>query len=194
MATANPVHGLHSPVVVAKKATGWYIAAAIIFIVLGMLAIFEPGVAGLGITILVGWLFIFGGVTHLIAAFKGGSAKHIIFQVLVGILYLVGGFYCITHPLLAISTLTLVLAAIILAEGVLEIVSYFRLRNEGASGWVLFNGIVTLLLGGMIWFHWPSSSIWAIGILVGVNLLMTGVTRLMLGMAARKLVTHTAAQ
>jgi uncharacterized membrane protein HdeD (DUF308 family) len=190
MATANPVHGLHSPLSVAKKATGWYIAAAVIFILLGMFAIIEPGVAGLGITLLVGWLFIVGGVTHFIAAFKGGGAKHVIFQVLVGILYLVGGFYCISHPLLAIGTLTLVLAAIILAEGVLEVVSYFRMRNEGASGWVLFNGLVTLLLGAMIWFHWPSSSIWAIGILVGVNLIMTGVTRLMLGLAARKLVAR----
>ena len=192
MATANPVHGLHGPLLVAKKATGWYIAAAIIFIVLGMLAIFEPGVAGLGITLLIGWLFIFGGVTHFIAAFKGGSAKHIIFQVLVGILYLIGGFYCLSHPLLAIGTLTLLLASIILAEGVLEIVSYFRLRNEGASGWILFNGLVTVLLGGMIWFHWPSSSVWAIGILVGVNLTMTGITRLMLGLAARRLVSHAA--
>jgi uncharacterized membrane protein HdeD (DUF308 family) len=191
MATANPVHGLHGPLVVAKKATGWYIAAAIIFIVLGMFAIIEPGVAGLGITLLVGWLFVFAGVTHFIAAFKGGSAKHIIFQVLMGILYVVGGFYCITHPLLAIGTLTLVLAAVILVEGVLEIISYFRSRSEGASGWMLFNGLVTLLLGGMIWFHWPSSSIWAIGILVGVNLVMTGVTRLMLGMAARRLVART---
>lgn len=192
MSTASPIHGLHGPLVVAKKATGWYIAAAVIFILLGLFAIIEPGVAGLGITLFVGWLFILGGVTHFIAAFKGGGAKLIIFQVLMGILYLVGGFYCITHPLLAISTLTLVLASIILVEGVLEIVSYFRLRNEGASGWVLFNGVVTLLLGGMIWFHWPSSSIWAIGILVGVNLMMTGVTRLMLGLAARKLITHTA--
>ena len=93
--------------------------------------------------------------------------------------------------LLAIGTLTLVLAAVILVEGVLEIISYFRSRSEGASGWMLFNGLVTLLLGGMIWFHWPSSSIWAIGILVGVNLVMTGVTRLMLGMAARRLVART---
>jgi uncharacterized membrane protein HdeD (DUF308 family) len=192
MATASPIHGLHGPLMVAKKATGWYIAAAIIFILLGVFAILEPGIAALGITLLIGWLLLFGGVTHFIAAFKGSGAKHIIFQVLVGILYLIGGFYCLSHPLLAIGTLTLLLASIILAEGVLEIVSYFRLRNEGASGWILFNGLVTVLLGGMIWFHWPSSSVWAIGILVGVNLMMTGITRLMLGLAARRLVSHAA--
>ena len=88
--------------------------------------------------------------------------------------------------------LTLLLAAVILAGGVLEIITYFRLKGENASGWMLFNGIIALLLGGMIWFHWPSSSVWAIGILVGTTLLMTGMTRLMFGLAARRLVRHAA--
>ena len=110
-----------------------------------------------------------------------------ILQTLVGILYLIGGGYFLTHTIMGVSTLTLLLAGIILAEGVMELVAYFRLKSVGGSGWLLVNGVVTLLLGGLIWFHWPSSSVWAIGTLVGVNLLMTGFSRLMLGMAARKL-------
>jgi len=186
MATASPAQGWQSPLRATKKITGWYIVAAVLFIVLGMFAIIEPAVAGLGVTLLVGWLLIFGGIAHLIAAFKGGGARHVVLQILIGVAYLVGGIYCLTHPLLAIGTLTLLLAAVILAGGVLEIISYFRLKGEGASGWMLFNGVIAILLGGMIWFHWPSSSVWAIGILVGVNLLMTGMTRLMFGLAARK--------
>jgi uncharacterized membrane protein HdeD (DUF308 family) len=155
--------------------------------VLGMFAVIEPAVAGLGLTLLLGWLLIFSGVTHFIGAFKGGGAKQVIHQVLISLLYMIGGFYCLTHPLLAVSTLTLILAAVILAGGILEIISYFRLRGEFGSGWLLFNGTASLLLGGMIWFHWPSSSVWAIGTLVGVKLLMTGVTRLMFGLAARRL-------
>lgn len=190
MATASPAQGLRGPIGVAKRISGWYIAAAVLFIFLGIFAIIEPGVAGLGVTLLVGWLLIFGGVMHFVAAFKGGGAKHVIFQVLIGILYLIGGFYFLTHTIMAVGTLTLLLAGIILAEGVLEIIAYFRTRGEGASGWLLLNGIITLLLGGLIWFHWPSSSVWAIGTLVGVNLLMTGISRLMFGMAARKLLKH----
>jgi len=186
MATTSPAQGWQSPLRATKKITGWYIVAAVLFIVLGMFAIIEPAVAGLGVTLLVGWLLIFGGIAHLIAAFKGGGARHVVLQILIGVAYLVGGIYCLTHPLLAIGTLTLLLAAVILAGGVLEIISYFRLKGEGASGWMLFNGVIAILLGGMIWFHWPSSSVWAIGILVGVNLLMTGMTRLMFGLAARK--------
>lgn len=106
---------------------------------------------------------------------------------LAAIVDLVGGLYCRTHPFLAIGTLTVLLAAVIIVGGMLEIVSYFRLRSEGASRWVLFNGLVGLVLGVMMMLHWPSSSVWAIGILVGVHLLTTGMTRLMFGMAIRRL-------
>ena len=192
MSTASPAEGLQSPSPIARKITGWYIAAAVLFIVLGMLAIIEPALAGLAVSRLVGWLLVFGGVTHLIGAFKGGGARQVVFQVLVGLAYLIGGFYCLMHPLLAIGSLTLLLAAVILAGGALEIISYFRLKDEDASGWMLVNGIVTLFLGAMIWFHWPSSSVWAIGILVGVTLLMTGTARLMFGLAARRFIRHAA--
>lgn len=192
MSTASPAEGLQSPLPIVRKITGWYIAAAVLFIVLGMLAIIEPALAGLAVSRLVGWLLVFGGVTHLIGAFKGGGARQVVFQVLVGLAYLIGGFYCLMHPLLAIGTLTLLLAAVILAGGALEIISYFRLKDENASGWMLVNGIVTLLLGAMIWFHWPSSSVWAIGIIVGVTLLMTGMARLMFGLAARRFIRHAA--
>lgn len=193
MATASPAEGLRSPTGVAKRITGWYLAVAVLFIVLGVFSIIEPGVAGLAVALLVGWLLIFGGVGHFVAAFRGGGAKQVIFQVLVGVVYLIGGLYFVTHPLMAVGTLTLLLAAVILAEGVLETLAYFRMRGDGSSGWLLLNGIVTLLVGGLIWVHWPSSSIWAIGTLVGVNLLMTGITRLMFGLAARKLIKHVAA-
>jgi uncharacterized membrane protein HdeD (DUF308 family) len=132
-------------------------------------------------------------VAHLVATFTGGGAGRVIWQVILGIIYIVGGIYFLTHPLLGLGTLTLLLAVIILMEAVLEFIAYFRARNEGGSGWMLFNGVITLFLGGLIWLHWPSSSVWAIGTLVGVNLLMTGISRLMLGMAARKLASRAAA-
>jgi uncharacterized membrane protein HdeD (DUF308 family) len=192
MTTANPSEGLRGPATIIKKASGWFIAMAVVFIILGIVAIVEPGVAGLAVTILVGWLLIVGGAAHLIAAFSGGGAGRVIWQVIVGIIYIIGGFYFLTHPLLGLGTLTLFLAGIILAGAVMEIIAYFRMRSEGGSGWLLVNGLIALLLGGLIWVHWPSSSVWAIGTLVGVNLLMTGFSRLMLGMAARKLASGVA--
>jgi uncharacterized membrane protein HdeD (DUF308 family) len=193
MATANPTEGLRGAGTIIKKASGWFIGMAVVFILLGMMAIIEPGVAGLAVTILVGWLLIFGSVAHLVAAFSGGGAGRVIWQVLIGIVYIVGGVYFLTHPLLALGTLTLLLAVVILTEAVFEIIAYFRMRSERGAGWLLVNALITLLLGGLIWFHWPSSSVWAIGILVGVNLLMTGISRLMFGLAARQLANRVAA-
>jgi uncharacterized membrane protein HdeD (DUF308 family) len=186
MATAGSTLGMRGPGLI-RKASGWFIAIAVVFILLGIMAIVEPQVAGLAIAILVGWLLIFGGMMHLIQTFGGGGVGRVIWQVILGLIYVVGGIYFLKHPLLGLGTLTLLLAIIILAEGVLEFIAYFRTRQENGSNWRLANGLITLLLGGFIWFHWPSSSVWAIGTLVGVNLLMTGFSRLMLGMAARKL-------
>jgi uncharacterized membrane protein HdeD (DUF308 family) len=192
MAAANPSMGLRGAGTIIKKASGLSIAMAVVFIILGALAIIEPGIGSLAVTFLVGWLLIFGGFAHLIAAFSGGGAGRVIWQVLIGLVYIPGGFYFVAHPLMAVVSLTLLLAAILLVESVAEVVAYFRTRGEPGSGWLLVNALTTLLLSGLIWVQWPSSSVWAIGILVGVNLLMTGISRLMFGLAARKLANHMA--
>jgi uncharacterized membrane protein HdeD (DUF308 family) len=182
----NRTDGFSRPGGLITTAGRWLTAMGIVFVVLGILAIIEPAVAGLAVAIFVGWFLIFGGVAHAVGAFGGGGVGRVAWQLIVAAIYIVGGMYFLTHPLLGLGTLTLFLAAILLAEAVVEIVSYVTNRGEGGS-WRLVNAIVTLLLGGMIWGHWPSSSIWAIGTLVGVNLMITGFSRLMLGSAARRL-------
>jgi len=177
----------------AKRFTAWYIVAAVLFIGLGLFAIIEPAVAAVGVALLVGWLLILGAAAHLVATFRGGGARRILFQLLSAIVFALAGGYLLSRPQLAVGTLTALLGLVLLVHGVFEIVSYFRARKQPASGWMLGNGIVALLLGALIWVHWPSSSAWAIGILVGVNLLMTGLTRLMVGLAGRKLLKNAAA-
>src|SRR5271157_4621926 len=105
MATTNAAQGLHGPGALVKKATGWFIGIGVLFIALGIFAIAEPWTAGLGVTLLVGWLLVIGAVAHFIAAFKGGGAKHVILQLLVGIVYLIGGGYFLTHTIMGVSTL-----------------------------------------------------------------------------------------
>ena len=175
-----------SPLGTAKRFTGWYIVAAILFIILGMFAIIEPTVAGLGVAILVGWLLVFGGIAHFVMAFHGGSAKRVTYQVLLGIVFLLGGVYMLMNPVLTLHTLTLLLAGVIFVAGIFEFIAYFQI--ERASGWLLVSGIAAVVLGVLIWIHWPSSSVWAIGTLVGINLLLTGVTRLMMGIAGRRVI------
>ena len=95
------------------------------------------------------------------------------------------------NPLLGVLSLTLVLATFLLIEGLLEIVLYFTLSAVRNSGWILFDGIITLALGILIYAHWPSSAAWVIGTLVGISLMFSGISRFMLALASRKLVLQT---
>jgi len=156
----------------------------VLFIVLGLVAIGEPLVAGLAVAVLAGWLLLAGGIVHAVSAFRAGGAKSVIWHALLAVLYLAGGVYFVTHPLLGLGTLTLFLSVILLVEGVVWVVAYFQLRS---NIWMLLNGVITLVLGLMIWAGWPSTSVWAIGTLLGVNLLMTGFSILFAGAAVRRL-------
>lgn len=157
----------------------------VLFIVLGLIAIGEPLVAGLAVAVLAGWLLLAGGIAHAVSAFRAGGARSVIWHALLAVLYLAGGAYFVTHPLLGLGTLTLFLATIFLIEGVVWVVAYFQTRSGNI--WMLLNGLITLVLGVMIWAGWPSTSVWAIGTLLGVNLVMTGMSILFAGAALRRL-------
>jgi uncharacterized membrane protein HdeD (DUF308 family) len=91
------------------------------------------------------------------------------------------------HPVLGVASFTLLLACFFVAEGAIDLVVYFGNRRMHGAGWILFDGIVTLFLGVLVWKQWPSSSAWVIGTLVGISMILTGNTRLMISLAARRL-------
>ena len=109
-----------------------------------------------------------------------------------GILYIFIGAYLLMHPLAGLPSLTIALAIYLLLEAILEFVLGFTLRPLPGSGWLLFDGIVTLILAVMIWRTWPSSSAWVIGTLVGISMLFSGTSRLMLSLAARSVTNKLA--
>ena len=94
--------------------------------------------------------------------------------------------YLLLQPFLAVVALTFALAVFSFVQGVLDLTDYLFTRKARKSSWVLINGVISTILGGMIWRHWPSSSLWALGQLVGIGMLMIGVTRLMMALATRK--------
>jgi heme/copper-type cytochrome/quinol oxidase subunit 1 len=116
-----------------------------------------------------------------------GKFGGVLWQVLLAIVYGIAGIYMLMNPLLGVLSVTLLLAVFLLAEGILEIALYFRIRRVRHGGWILFDGIVTLILGILIWAHWPSSSVWVIGTLVGISLMFSGISRFMLSLAVRDL-------
>jgi len=169
----------------ARKASGWSMLWGILMFICGILAISLPLASSIGIVIVLAWLILFAGVFHLIFAFQSHSVGGFLWQVLLAIAYGIAGIYMLMNPLLGVLSLTLVLAVFLLFEGILEIALYFGMRRVRHSGWVLFDGIVTLILGILIWSHWPSSSVWVIGTLVGISLIFSGISRFMLSLAVR---------
>jgi len=175
-----------TPVEVVRHASTWSIVWGVLLIVFGILAVGSPLLAAVAVNVVIAWLIILAGVVHLVLAFHAHRAGSLIWKLLVGIAYLLFGGYLILHPVLGVASLTLVLAALFLIEGILDIVMFFKMRSMRGSSWVLVDGIVTLLLGLMIYTQWPSSSVWAIGTLVGVSMIISGVARVMLSLAVRK--------
>lgn len=179
------------PALLLRQASGWSILWGVLLIAFGIVAISSPLLAAVAVNALIAWLIILAGVVHLVVAFHGHGAGSLIWKLLVGLAYIFIGGYLLVHPLLGVASLTLLLASLFLIEGVLDIVLYFNLRPARGAGWVLFDGLVTLLLAVFIGMHWPSSSAWAIGTLVGVSMIMSGVARLMMSLAVRRLTEPT---
>ena len=181
-----------TPADFVRQASAWSIVWGVLLILFGMLAVGSPFVAAVAVSVVVAWLIILAGVVHLILAFHAHGAGSLIWKLLVGLAYLFFGIYLIMHPLLGVASLTLVLASLFLIEGILDIILFFKMRSLRGSSWVLIDGVITVLLGLLIYIHWPSSSIWAIGTLVGVSMIISGITRVMLSLAARKAATAVA--
>jgi len=169
-----------------RRASTLSVFWGVLLIGLGMLAVASPMVAAVAVNVLIAWLIVFAGVVHLVVAFHTREAGSIIWRLLVGLAYMCFGGYLIARPVAGVASLTLLLASLFLLEGIFNIVLFFRAPSTLRSSWMLLDGIVTLLLGLLIYLQWPSSSAWAIGTLVGVSLIFSGLTRVMVSLAVRK--------
>jgi uncharacterized membrane protein HdeD (DUF308 family) len=174
---------------IIHQATSISIGWGIAMILLGFFALCLPLAAGIGVSIAVGWIVVLGGILYAASAFAARGAGPFLWRALAGIVYVIAGFYLIFHPTLALASLTLAMALIFFFEGMMEIIAFIQHRALPGAGWVLFNGLVTLFLAYLIWRPWPNSSIWAIGTILGINLIFSGITRLSYSIAARRTLT-----
>jgi uncharacterized membrane protein HdeD (DUF308 family) len=192
--TPQPIGGIMAETLpdVVKRASGWSIALAILMILAGMIAIAAPAIAGVVIVYVVAWTAIFDGGFQIVYAFRAHSGGRMILELILGLLYVVAGVYILMHPARGLLALTLVIACFLLIYGVFALVLAFQMRPISGWGWVLFDAIVTILLGVLIWAHWPHNSEWVIGTLVGISFIVSGVSRLMLSMAVKRLTAKVA--
>jgi uncharacterized membrane protein HdeD (DUF308 family) len=173
-----------------KKASNAGLIWGVITLVLGILAIASPKMTmatGLAVSILVGIALIAAGLAQTIFAFQAPSLGRGILRFLFGGFTLLIGIAMIAQPGVALASLTLMLAVYFFVDGVFTIIAAWNVKPESGWGWLMFNGVVTVILGYLIWSGWPLSGAWAIGVLVGVRLLMSGITMILLGSAGRKM-------
>ncbi len=164
-----------------------FMVEGVILIILGILAIAIPPIASLTVTIVIGWLFLASGIVGLIATFMGRNAPGFTWSLVSAVIGIVAGLVLLIWPLSGVMSLTLVLVVFFLIEGIASVMFGLEHRNElpGRWGWMVASGIVDIIIAGIIFAGLPGSAAWAIGLLVGINMLMGGAALIGMALHAR---------
>jgi len=159
----------------------------VIAIILGMLAMLAPGLAGLSVALLLGIIVLAADIVRIFWAFQAGTFGKGLVGFVIGGLTLLCGILLIANPLFASGMLTILLAIYFIFDGVFEIMAAVQRKPMEGWGWLMFGGIVSVLLGLMIWAQYPLAGAWAMGILIGIKLFMVGLIMVTGGAVAREM-------
>lgn len=164
----------------------WFLLLGIGLVVLGSLSLGMSLIMTVTAVVLFGVFLLIGGIGQMIGAFWAGRWSGFLLSVLVGLLYVVTGWVMIDDPLKGAAGLTLLIAAMLIVGGIFRIVAALVLRFHH-WGWPLLNGVISLMLGVMIYKQWPSSSLWVIGLFVGIEMIFNGWSWVMLAIGLKSL-------
>jgi len=171
---------------------GLFLAEGIAVIILGLAAIIVPPIAGLFATVVLGWLLLVAGVVGLVATFRAREAPGFAWSLLSAVAAVAAGGLLLWNPLQGLVTLTYVLIAFFIVDGVLNIILGIVHRREltGKWEWMLVNGVIDLILAGIIILGFPGTLVWAFGLLVGIDMIFGGGTLIAVALEARKAAAH----
>ena len=166
----------------------------VIMMILGVLAVIWPQISTVAADIYIGWIFLFSGIVGLVTMFWAPSIPAFLWSLLTAALSLVVGVLLIWHPVAGVVSLTLALIAFFIVEGIFQIAAAIRYRGAfpDSWGWMVLSGIVDLALAGLIISGWPGTASWALGLIVGVNLITSGLAITMAALAGRSIVKAVA--
>ena len=167
---------------------GWIVALGVVYLIAGLIALGSVVAATVASVLVVGVMMIIAGVAEVFNAFQVKSWGKFLLWALLGVLYVVAGFVTFENPLLAAAVLTLLLGATLVASGIMRIVLAFGMKQETPWIWVVLSGVITLLLGLVILAHWPVSSLYILGVFLGIDLIMAGVAWIGLALGLRRVV------
>jgi len=168
-----------------KSSARWGIVLGVFTALLGVLLLAHPLFAATVTTVFIGWTLIVVAIFEVVQAFRGNSVGNFFARLLLGLVYGFAGVELLLHPLWGVAVLTVALGTILLFQAGATAVWAFQVKPLSGWGWLLVDAVITAILGLLILAHWPSSSLWAIGTLVGLAVLMRGITRIALSTRLR---------
>ena len=196
MASANPTLSDMQAAVKDTVRLHWqlFLAQGVIMLILGVLAVIWPQISTIAVDVYVGWLFLLSGIVGLASMFLAQNVQAFLWMLLTAALSLFVGIVLLWHPVEGAASLTLVLITFFIVEGVFQIVASLSYRDIFPSqwGWMLASGIVDLILAALIIKGWPSTATWALGLIVGINLITSGAAITMVALAGKALVQTVA--
>ena len=169
-----------------KAKWGWIVALGVVYLIAGIIALGSVVMATIASVYVVGIMMLIAGVFEVIHSFQIKSWGRFIFWLLLGVLYIIAGFVAFDNPLLTAVWLTLILGAALVASGVMRVFLGFNMQGGSPWIWVVVSGLITLLLGMIILIHWPVSSLWTLGIFLGVDLVFAGASWIGVGMGLHR--------
>src|SRR5215510_13749127 len=171
-----------------------FLTQGVIMVILGVLAVVWPRISTIAVDVYVGWLFLLSGVVGLASMFLAQNVQAFLWSLLTAALSLFVGVLLLWHPTEGAVSLTLVLIALFIVEGVIQIAASLSYRDvfPNSWGWMMASGVVDLILAALIIRGWPSTAGWALGLIVGVNLISTGLAVIMVALAGKTLVQTVA--
>ncbi|WP_299472227.1 HdeD family acid-resistance protein [uncultured Roseibium sp.] len=164
---------------------GWFLALGVALVIGGIILIAAPLATSIAVTILIAAVLFIGGLVQIYNAFKTKGTSSFLWNLITGIVAVIGGILIYVNPIVGAFTLTLLLAAIFAAQGISQILLAFKLKPHEGWVWVLIAGVVSLGAGIMIWLDLPGSASWALGLIAGVSVLVNGWSYIAIALAAR---------
>ena len=174
----------------AREASQTHTLLGVMLVALGIFSVMAPLISGIAVTVLVGMYLVAAGCIEIYFAFKASSFGKGALQFLFGGVGLVAGVVCLAMPVASLQTLTMILAVLFVIGGIVEILLALSMKPAAGWDWLLFSGIVSILVAVLIFAEWPMSGLWAVGVLVGARILFHGLTLIALGSAGSKAVRY----
>ena len=185
MAESGPLSTNAEAVGVLRANWVWFVALGALFVLAGVIALGSLVAATIATVWVIGVMMLAAGVVEILHGLRAQAWGRFLWGILSGALYILGGIFAIVDPFLASSAITLLIGLALIVGGAVRIVLGIELRHAESWVWVVLGGVVTLLCGVLIASRWPFSSLWVIGALIGVNLVIHGVTWIQFGLVLR---------